>query len=52
MIRAHKTADGYVLMSDDGVIVPLTPNEAHSVYVLVAAELAELRRKETEEADA
>ena len=51
MIRAHKSESGYILMSDDGVIVPLTANEAHAVYLLVADELDKARRAQ-EEADA
>lgn len=31
-------------MSDDGVIVPLTANEAHAVYLLVAEDLDRTRR--------
>ena len=44
MIRAHKSESGYILMSDDGVIVPLTANEAHAVYLLVAEDLDKARR--------
>lgn len=52
MITAYKTDTGYCLLTSDGVTIPLSPNEAHAIYVLVAAELARLRRQESEEADA
>ena len=53
MIRAHRNESGHILlMSDDGIIIPLTANEAHAVYLLVAEELARLRRQEQEDADA
>jgi hypothetical protein len=44
VIRAYKSDAGYTLISDDGVVIPLTANEAHSVYMLVAAELDRVRR--------
>lgn len=52
VITAYKTDGGYCLLTSDGVTIPLSPNEAHAIYVLVAAELARLRRQESEEADA
>ena len=52
MIRANRApSGGIVLISDDGVVVPLTANEAHAVYLLVADELDKARRAQ-EEADA
>lgn len=45
MIRAHRADSGnIVLISDDGVVVPLTANEAHAVYLLVAEDLDRARR--------
>ena len=52
VIRAFRTDSGYTLISDDGVIVPLSANEAHSIYMLVADELDKARRGQEELPDA
>ena len=53
MITAHRTANGYILMSQDGVIVPLTKAEAMGIYYAVAEDLARDRQeREAEEQDA
>lgn len=44
MIRAYKVDDGYTLRTDDGIVIPLTENEGHALYLLVAAELERVRR--------
>jgi len=45
VIRANRApSGGIVLISDDGVVIPLSPNEAHAVYLLVADELDKARR--------